>query len=460
MAYAALLPFLALFFCFVVLRIALPYASFIALLVSTVLSGTLFQSSPNQSSSMWNTSLLHTGEFMFEIGLILFGVFFFLEVASKAGITESLAKTVRSVSSDRVVQCMLVIFPLEMMFEGSSGFGTPLLLTAPILMALEFHPILCAILPFVTMMNGVPFGALGTPLRLGFPDHELSQATALLLIPFSWITTFLCYGLILKNVKEVRFQFRHVLWIFVLAAVYSGTSYWVSKAGPEFPALTAGFVTFIFGSFSARFLFKSNSPFFQDRFGILTYAILLASLWIGKQILMDRTIPGFHIRWFNPGIVFALFAVGLHAISKLDSLSDYFYGAAERSKKSLFVLFCMTFTVQQLRNNGGLIQLTEHLPNSLLDSGTPLLGWLGTVFIGTSTVTNMLLSTIVAPIHFPAIAVSSAIGVQLAFQAITAIRSILNESISEKRLFQILAPMSFFFVLILMFIEHIYGNFQ
>ena len=73
MHFIALLPFVVLFLSFSVLRISLLHSSFIALLVSTVLSGTIFQvSRMGGDVQVWNTSLIQTLEFMVEIGLILF----------------------------------------------------------------------------------------------------------------------------------------------------------------------------------------------------------------------------------------------------------------------------------------------------------------------------------------------------------------------------------------------------
>ena len=465
MHFIALLPFVVLFLSFSVLRISLLHSSFIALLVSTVLSGTIFQvSRMGGDVQVWNTSLIQTLEFMVEIGLILFGVFLFLEVAAKTEIIASLARLVQNVSPSRAVQGILVTFPLELMFEGSSGFGTPLLLTAPILITLGFPPLLCAILPFLSMINGVPFGALGTPLRLGFPGAELTHATALLLMPFAWITPLLTYFLILKlDPASEKANAKTVLWIVFLGAVYSTVNFFVSKTGPEFPTLASGFTTFIVGWISATFCFRSTKKvsfqsFFLQRRGIFTYALLLLSLWIGKQVWMDQTFPGVHIRVFNPGWVFILFAIFLTHFFKKDTLQESFLMAWERAKRSIFVLFCMTFTVQQLRHNGGLLELTQNIPSLLQGSGVAILGWLGSIFIGTSTVTNLLFSKGLPPESYPLLAASSAIGVQLAFQAITAMRSTLNDSISEKRLFQLLAPISFSFVVVLMLIANFYGK--
>ena len=109
----------------------------------------------------------------------------------------------------------------------------------------------------------------------------------------------------------------------------------------------------------------------------------------------------------------------------------------------------MTFLVQQLRANGSLDLMTRSLPSSLLDHGVPVLGWLGSIFVGTSTMSNLLLSKVADPIHYTALASGSAIGVQLAFQSIVAMKSILHDRVSEKRLFALITPLSTGFILLL-----------
>jgi L-lactate permease len=90
----------------------------------------------------------------------------------------------------------------------------------------------------------------------------------------------------------------------------------------------------------------------------------------------------------------------------------------------------------------------------------PLLGWLGSIFIGTSTVANLLLSRVVDPIAYPALACGSALGVQLAFQSLTAMRSILNDQVTEKEILSFIAPIAFAFVLVLLLFVNIYGYFK
>src|SRR5215469_18429601 len=69
---------------------------------------------------------------------------------------------------------MIVGWAFSFMIEGSSGFGTPAAIAAPLLAGLGFEPLRVAILTLI--MNAVPatFGAVGTPIWFGFSQVPLS----------------------------------------------------------------------------------------------------------------------------------------------------------------------------------------------------------------------------------------------------------------------------------------------
>ena len=441
MSFSALIPFVILFISFAGLRLPLTYASFISLLTGTVLTQTLFHA----TQEVWNTALLKTFEMMVEIGLILIGAFFFLEAAKKAGVVDSLAHLVRAITPNKIVQGVLVAFPLTLLVEGSSGFGTPLLVIAPILMALEFSPSLCALLPITCFIIGIPFGALGTPTRLGFPGANPTEGVYAALSPFIFIGPVMASVLISRE-----FRPRELLWTLSLSFVYLFTGFPFAHHGPELAALGPAFFTFIYGLFSAKVFFRPSGQTRRIELkGILIYGLLLLMMWGGKQTLLDRTLPGTHIRIFNPGYIFILFGLVIQVTHLKVQFKPLFLDTVSRAKRTLIVFFCMTFLVQQLRANGGLDLLTQALPNSLLNQGVPFLGWMGSIFVGTSTMSNLLLSKVVDPVKFVALGSGSAIGVQLAFQSIVAMKSLLHDRLSEKELFLLIAPLSAACILIL-----------
>jgi L-lactate permease len=441
MAFSGLIPFIVLLVSFAGLRLPLAHSSFLSLLAGTLLTQTLFHA----SSEVWGVAVGKTAQMMVEIGLILLGAFFFLEVAKRTGIIDSLAQLIRTISPNRLIQAVLVTFPLALMVEGSSGFGTPLLVIAPILLALEFKIEHCALLPFVSFIIGIPYGALGTPTRLGFPGANPTFGTFMSLSPFVFLAPILTLFLLTR-----RPPLKIVFWTLSLSTVYFFSGRPFAESGPELAALGPAFLTLIWGLISTRLFLKSKetSRKFELK-GVALYGLLLIALWLGKRTFMDQLIPGTSVRIFNPGFVFLLFGSFLIPMHPRLSFQSVIVETLHRSKRTLAVLFCMTFLVQQLRANGALELLTRSLPSFLLGSGSPFLGWMGSILIGTSTMANLLLSKVVDPTRYVSIAGGSAIGVQLAFQSVVAMKSILHDRLSEKQIYRLILPVSLGYILLL-----------
>jgi L-lactate permease len=440
MTFAALLPFVILLLCFAGLRLALTTSAFVALIVGTSLTLGLFPAVQN----LWTTVLEKTLTLTFEIGFILIGAFFFLETAKRAGTLDSLASLVRNISPNRVVQGILVCFPLTLLVEGSSGFGTPTLVIAPILLALGFELHLCALLPFLICVVGVPYGAMGTPTRLGFGSSAPTIGIFEGMIPVVFLTPLLASRLL-----SSQWRLRETLWVLSLSAVYAVSGVPIAKTGPELAALGPAFFTFLYGLLSARILFPNPREVRPEWSGLLTYGALLSSMAIGKGLLLDRKFPGTDIRLFNPGMIFIVFALFLYAkIGKEESLRSVLGATFTRAKRTLFVFLCTTLLVQQLRLNGSIGLLTQALPAFLIESGKPLIGFLGSVFVGTSTLSNLLLSAGIDPSGHAALGVGSALGVPLAFQSVVAVRSVLHDRLSEREIYFRILPVSIGLVLL------------
>jgi L-lactate permease len=439
----ALIPFLVLFASFTFFRIPLTYASFISLLSCVAVAGASV------------TALQQSMIFLFEIGLIVVGSFFFIEVAEHKGVTDSLADLVREVSKNRIVQAILVGFPLCLIVEGSSGFGTPLLIIAPILRALGLPLIVCALLPLINMVNGIPFGALGTPIRLGFSAVSddfvtIGAKTVESLQPFFLITPLLSYFLIRKKISANENE-KHPVWLIwslMIGVVYAMVALRTSRNSLEFPALAAGLVTFVFGIFSAHFIERKKILFIRHRKGLFIYTLFLTLLWAGKSHWMDEKIPGTPLRIFNPGWVFLAFGL------VLSKGGTFLKPALIRSRRTLTVLLCMTFVVQQLKFNGSIKNLLAHTPAWLLEEGSPLLGWLSSTMIGTGTIANLFLAPLTSPENYGVIAAATAIGVPSAFQAIIGVKSILKDKISEREIIRHLIPISVGFVTLALIYRH------
>lgn len=112
---------------------------------------------------------------------ILFGALLMLNCLRATGAIDRINQGFQSLSADMRLQTVLVAFLFGGLIEGVSGFGTPAMVTAPLLIALGFSPMAAVILALVADSTPAAFGAVGTPLTVGL-SNVTEKASVLNLI--------------------------------------------------------------------------------------------------------------------------------------------------------------------------------------------------------------------------------------------------------------------------------------
>lgn len=129
------------------------------------------------------------------IGWIILNVLFLYQLASEKGEFAVLQRSIGAISDDRRMQLLFIAFSLGAFFEGAAGFGTPVAVTAAMLIGLGFAPLAASGLSLIANTAPVAFGALGTPIIAlaavtGLDLHELSGMVGRQLPFFSVIVPF------------------------------------------------------------------------------------------------------------------------------------------------------------------------------------------------------------------------------------------------------------------------------
>src|ERR1035441_5214772 len=101
---------------------------------------------------------------LFPIGYIVLGAIFVYDVTVKSGDFEVVKDTIAGVGSDRRLQVLLIAFCFGAFIEGAAGFGTPVAISAAMLIGLGFRPLQAAGLALIANTAPVAFGALGIPV--------------------------------------------------------------------------------------------------------------------------------------------------------------------------------------------------------------------------------------------------------------------------------------------------------
>ena len=101
---------------------------------------------------------------LFPIGWIILNVIFMYDMNCASGRFKVLQESLMGITQDRRLQLLLIAFSFGAFFEGAAGFGTPVAVTAALLIGLGFKPLQASGLSLIANTAPVAFGALGTPL--------------------------------------------------------------------------------------------------------------------------------------------------------------------------------------------------------------------------------------------------------------------------------------------------------
>ena len=101
---------------------------------------------------------------LFPIGWIVLNIIFLYRLTVEHGSFRTLQESIAGITPDRRLQLLLIAFAFGAFFEGAAGFGTPVAVTAAVLMGLGFSPLAASGLSLIANTAPVAYGALGTPV--------------------------------------------------------------------------------------------------------------------------------------------------------------------------------------------------------------------------------------------------------------------------------------------------------
>lgn len=107
--------------------------------------------------------------------IIVFGAILLLYTLRKSGAFEVINAGFSSISGDRRVQVVLLVFLMGSFIEGAAGFGTPAAIVAPLLVGLGFPPLAAVVVALTGNIMAITFGAVGTPLIIGLGEVVFGQ---------------------------------------------------------------------------------------------------------------------------------------------------------------------------------------------------------------------------------------------------------------------------------------------
>ncbi|WP_423751633.1 L-lactate permease [Salinirarus marinus] len=225
---------------------------------------------------------------------IVFGAILLLYTLKRTGAFDAINHGFASISEDRRVQVVLLVFLMGSFIEGAAGFGTPAAIVGPLLVGLGFPPLAAVVVALTGNLMAITFGAVGTPLIIGmidiFGDVETisSAVTAQGMTISEWVGQIAVWaasfhvitGMLLpfisvammtrffgekRSIKPALEVFPLTLFAWASFAVpYWATAYFL---GPEFPGLIGAMVGLLItvAALKAGFFHPDEEWDFADR---------------------------------------------------------------------------------------------------------------------------------------------------------------------------------------------------
>ena len=349
-----------------------------------------------------------------DILLIIFGAVLFLEYLKNSGLIKKIEKQISSISSDRRVQAIIIIWFFGSFIEGTAGFGTPAAITAPFLVAIGFPAVLAVVLALIGNSTAVVFGAVGTPIRIGFEGLDVSfvsQSAAFINLFAGLVVPLLLIGVMTRyENKSFKYFYESIPFALWAGFCFLVPYFLLSFIGPEFPSLLGpliGLVIIVFTTKKHLFVPKKTKVYstgfnFKD---FMPYVILISLLLLGKYVFpsfsLDIVFGVSHtFSLYNPGFIFLLSILfsSLFFSRPFLNFKNSFVSSFKLLFKPFLVIFFITAFVQLLilssfnyNNYLGMLNVIANLlisDNYLLLS--PVLGVFGSFLSGSATVSNLL----------------------------------------------------------------------
>ncbi|MDO5017027.1 MAG: L-lactate permease [Porphyromonas sp.] len=256
----AILPILLLFVLMLGLKMAGHKSAFITLVITVTVALFLSQRfgfAPDNfvQSGVWWAVVEGVLKATFPILIIILMAIYSYNVLLKSGEIEVIKRQFTSLSDDKGVTVLLLVWGFGGLLEGMAGFGTAVAIPAAILISLGFKPGFSALVALIA--NSVPtgFGAAGVPVTTlanevaesGVATHQdildISTKVVVQLSPLMIILPFVILMLTDSRAKALVKNITLALWVGGVSLVVQFLS--ARYMGAETPAILGGVASII-----------------------------------------------------------------------------------------------------------------------------------------------------------------------------------------------------------------------
>src|SRR5207249_3971081 len=133
----AMLPVVVLLCSLALLKVRIHFAALAGLMVALAVAVLVYRMPLSAATA---ATLYGAAYGLFPIGWIILNLIFLYQLTVNKGLFTVLRSSLAALAPDPRIQVILIAFSLGAFFEGAAGFGTPVAVTAAILIQLGFKP--------------------------------------------------------------------------------------------------------------------------------------------------------------------------------------------------------------------------------------------------------------------------------------------------------------------------------
>lgn len=160
-AVVAALPLVCMFVMLAGFRVKAQWAALTSLSVALLIAVVVFGMPAGQALSAGAEGATFA---LLPIMWTVVGAVWIYNMTVESGHFDVLRRSFAGASGDRRVQAVIIAFCFGALLEALAGFGTPIVISAVMLVGLGFRPMKAAVVALVANTVATPFGVLGTPV--------------------------------------------------------------------------------------------------------------------------------------------------------------------------------------------------------------------------------------------------------------------------------------------------------
>ncbi len=160
-AVVAALPLVVIGLALAMWRLASWKASMLALATSLVVAIAAYGMPPALAA----TAAIYGAAFgLFPLGYLVYAAILLFDIVVESGRFEVIRRSLTRISPDERIQVLVIAFAFGAFLEGAAGSGTPVAVSASLLVGIGFTPVRASAVSLLANTAPVAFGALGLPI--------------------------------------------------------------------------------------------------------------------------------------------------------------------------------------------------------------------------------------------------------------------------------------------------------